>query len=133
MGVGDVSCPYIGPGPPYSTGKHRYVFLLYDQGESKVDTHAAQEAFENRGGCKAHKFAVEQGFTGPLAVSAFESEWEEFVDGVHAAIGFVPPPECVSPRPPRGCSDAGRLLTPASSRLRVLQVPVPRPEGCHRR
>lgn len=93
MGVGDVSCPYVGPGPPYSTGKHRYVFLLYDQGESKVDTHAAQDAFENRGGCKAHKFAVSQGFTGPLAVSAFEAEWEEFVDGVHAAIGFNPPPE----------------------------------------
>ncbi len=28
---GDTLLPYMGPGPPPKTGKHRYVFLLYEQ------------------------------------------------------------------------------------------------------
>ena len=97
VAAGDVTLPYIGPGPPYNSGKHRYCFLLYDQGESKVDGSIAAAKFGGRGGCHIHPFAAEQGFTGPLAVGFFESEWEEFVDSVHEGIGFLPPPKYQSP------------------------------------
>mmetsp|Transcript_112924 Transcript_112924/g.243264 ORF Transcript_112924/g.243264 Transcript_112924/m.243264 type:complete len:172 (+) Transcript_112924:2-517(+) len=94
---GDVAVAYLGPGPPCNSGPHRYVFNIYEQ-EGKVETEPAVKALGDRGGKKTHAFMVDAGLKGPVAAGAYESEWEEFVDGVHTAIGFLPPPQYRSPK-----------------------------------
>ena len=89
--------PYCGPGPPYASGMHRYVFLLYEQPQEATPADLAV-AFEGRGGKKAHVAASAAGL-GPLcAWDWFECEWAPCVDAVHTSLGFLPPPEFQSPK-----------------------------------
>ena len=91
--------PYIGPGPPHSSGLHRYVFLLYEQ-PSSADVSSLAATFAGRGGKRAHlsATAAEVGL-GPVAAIAWcQAQWDTSVDATHESMGFVPPPCFQSPR-----------------------------------
>jgi len=91
--------PYVGPGPPHSSGLHRYVFLLYEQ-PAGADPSSLATTFAGRGGKRAHLAATAAGVgLGPVAAIAwYQAQWDESVDATHEAIGFVPPEEFQSPK-----------------------------------
>ena len=87
---------YLGVGAPYKSGKHRYVFLLFTQPEgSRPESLSA--AFEGRGGKKVCVAAKEAGLGPVVAATWFESQWDESIDAVHEAMGWMPPPQFRSP------------------------------------
>jgi phosphatidylethanolamine-binding protein len=87
---------YIGPAPPYRSGLHRYVFLLYEQPAGSTPE-TLVEAFEGRGGKRAHLAATAAGL-GPVAsINWYQAQWDESVDALHDAIGFMPPADFQSP------------------------------------
>ncbi|KAF8919722.1 hypothetical protein BGZ52_012263, partial [Haplosporangium bisporale] len=53
---GTTLMPYMSPGPPNGTGKHRYVFLLYEQ-PSDVNPSKTQNKLKQRQNFKARDFA----------------------------------------------------------------------------
>ena len=88
---------YLGPGPPCNSGLHRYVFLLFEQPDG-ADVKSLAAAFEGRGGKKAFASAKTAGLGPLVAVDFYEAEWDESVDAVHEAIGFLPPEKYRSPK-----------------------------------
>jgi hypothetical protein len=88
---------YVGPGPPYNSGLHRYVFILYEQG-SGADVDSLAETFAGRGGKRSHLAALAAGLGPVVGVGWIQAQWDESVDVLHEAIGFLPPPEYRSPR-----------------------------------
>jgi len=111
VGNGITLAAYNPAAPPHNAGLHRYVFLLYKQtgpsthGNTEVPVRldmsvlkAARKYFKPRGGLSANKWASEANI-GPLkAVDCFQGEWDESVDAVHEAIGFMPPDPYKSPK-----------------------------------
>lgn len=97
---GETVAPYVGPGPPYNSGLHSYLFLVYKQA-SKFDAENVSEAtnyFSNRGGLKAHEFFGEKkGLGVPVGARSFQAAWDESIDELHKKIGFLPPEEYRSP------------------------------------
>ena len=55
-GAGDQVVSYTPPGPPYNSGLHRYVFLVYSQGEEIDASNMAAESFPG-GATGGYKFA----------------------------------------------------------------------------
>ena len=99
MAAGAEANVYLGPGPPFASGKHRYVVLVYEQKDGASDDALLEDAkttFGGRGGTKAHAWAEGKGMS-LVALGAWESEWDATVDAVHVAIGFMPPPQYQSP------------------------------------
>ena len=95
---GTTHMEYIGPGPPYNSGMHRYLFLVFERPSSATPA-SFGDAFAGRGGKKAIEAAKAAGYAGTLkAASWFETTWDESVDAVHASIGFMPPEEYRSPK-----------------------------------
>lgn len=88
---------YLGVGAPCNSGLHRYVFLLFDQPSSSTPASLAA-AFEGRGGKKVCVAAKEVGLGPVVAATWFESKWDESIDAVHEAMGWLPPAEFRSPK-----------------------------------
>jgi len=94
---GNLVVPYVGCGPPCNSDLHRYIFLVYAQpGADPAD--ALNTALGDRGGKKAALAAADAGLGDPIAYGAFVSQWDESVDALHEAIGFLPPPQYRSPK-----------------------------------
>jgi len=92
----NVALQYAGPGPPYNSGLHRYVWLVYAQ-TVEVDCDDLSKYLEGRGGKKVDEWCREKGMT-LTAANFYEAEWDESVDDNHKNIlGFLPPPEYRSP------------------------------------
>lgn len=97
--AGEEAVAYLGPGPPFGSGKHRYVFLLLEQKNGAKDDAlkgSAAAMAEGRGGKKLFEWASGHGMV-LRAVGAWEAEWDASVDAVHKGMGFAPPPELQSP------------------------------------
>ena len=95
---GTDNLPYVGPGPPYNSGDHRYIFLLFEQPAEGYNLESLVAAFEGRGGKKAAVAAKAAGLGDIVAISVFISSWDESVDALHESLGFLPPPEFRSPK-----------------------------------
>lgn len=70
---GDIITPYAGPSPPMGSGPHRYVFLVYSQGSSRIserDVHVP----EGRGKFNLCRFVASLGFGDVFASNYFLSE-----------------------------------------------------------
>jgi phosphatidylethanolamine-binding protein (PEBP) family uncharacterized protein len=100
VGAGETVASYIGPGPPFNSGLHSYVFLLYKQ-ESKFDEATVAEAttyYKSRGGLKSHEYFGEgKGLGKPIGCRSFQAEWDDSIDELHEKIGFLPPEPYRSP------------------------------------
>merc|ERR1719469_1093765 len=94
---GNACVPWLGFGPPCKSGLHRYIVLVYKQaGADPAESLTA--ALGERGGKKAALAAKEAGLGDPVAFGACEAQWDESVDALHEAIGFLPPPQYRSPK-----------------------------------
>jgi glucose-6-phosphate 1-epimerase len=93
---GETAAPYVGPGPPHGSGLHRYFFCAFKQSHLLIVEEAAAH-FQGRGGLKTEAWVDQQGLVGPVAINMFQSKWDESVDALHSAMGFVPPPMYRSP------------------------------------
>ena len=106
---GVVLAPYQGPAPPYESGLHRYVLLLYKQqgGRITVATHEAAKAKfgASRGGHSISGWAdnLEMKL---VAAEVFQAGWDETCDALHKSMGWTPPDEFLSPSQ-RGGGGAG--------------------------
>lgn len=80
--TGNVIKEYLGSGPIYGTGLHRYVFLLYQQkGVLEFDEPRTRKlSTAHRRHFKVRTFAEKYKLGEPLAGNFFEAQWEEFVD-----------------------------------------------------
>eukprot|EP00931_Biecheleriopsis_adriatica_P054677 TRINITY_DN321_c0_g1_i2.p1 TRINITY_DN321_c0_g1~~TRINITY_DN321_c0_g1_i2.p1 ORF type:complete len:276 (-),score=53.18 TRINITY_DN321_c0_g1_i2:404-1156(-) len=94
---GNVALPYVGPAPPYNSGLHRYIFLVYAQTGSDPAA-GLLAALSERGGKKAAKTALELDLGQPLVYGGFWAQWDESCDAAHEALGFVPPEKWRSPK-----------------------------------
>lgn len=104
LAAGDEALSYVGSGPPFNSGNHRYVYLVYEQ-PGRVDASVAGAKWAGRGAGQAHAFAQEQGLLGPVAMGFHLAQWEEFCDGVHESLGFMPPPHYRSPKQQAAASE----------------------------
>lgn len=94
---GNVVIPYVGPAPPYNTGLHRYIFLVYAQPASDPAA-GLLAALGERGGKRAAKTAIEFGLGYPLTFGGYLAKWDDSCDAAHEALGFVPPAKWRSPK-----------------------------------
>ncbi|XP_077507481.1 protein D1-like [Amblyomma americanum] len=70
---GQEASPYLGPGPPNGTGPHRYAFLVYCQGGTRLN--AAEVAPKDKKNFDVDKFALTMASTVPDAGNFFYSEF----------------------------------------------------------
>jgi phosphatidylethanolamine-binding protein len=96
---GEEVCSYMGAGPPYNTGPHRYLFLLYQQGRilTEKQVEKVKSYLGPRSGLHASEVAINLGMACPVGFDGFLSEWSPWVDDLHEQCDFVPPPEFQSP------------------------------------
>lgn len=95
---GAATVPYVGPGPPHNSGDHRYIFILFEQPAEGFSPESLTTAFEGRGGKRAVLAAQAAGLGQIVALNIFLAQWDESVDALHEAIGFLPPPKFRSPK-----------------------------------
>lgn len=88
--TGTTVMDYLGVGAPCNSGKHRYVFYLFEQPDGANPASLA-EAFAGRGGKKVCVAAKAAGLGAIVGVQFYESQWDESVDAVHTAMGWLPP------------------------------------------
>lgn len=99
MTEGDIILDYIGPGPPFNSGLHRYAFLIFEQDkpipQEVIDQE--REQLKQRGGLKVKEFTERLGLTDGLKdydeLYWFQAEWDASVDSLHEKLGFMPPPQ----------------------------------------
>ena len=89
---GDALIEYVGSGPPKGSGLHRYVWLVYEQSNGKIDIdQCGQKKLISGGGkgegrqsWKARKF-VSNNKLGPLVAGTYyNAEYDEFVPKLYA-------------------------------------------------
>lgn len=80
---GDVAAEYVGSGPPKGTGKHRYVFLVYEQPDAKrieVETKVDNKSLAGRLAFDLKKYVNEHGFGTPVAGNFYRAEYDNYTD-----------------------------------------------------
>lgn len=99
LSTADTLVDYVGCGPPWESGRHRYIFMIFEQNVefSANDVASERTALAGRGGFHPDEWFRSRGFSRVLNAHCFESEWDASVDALHAALGFIPPPEFQSP------------------------------------
>ena len=89
---GDIIIEYVGSGPPQSSGLHRYVWLIFEQSQGKIDTDkcgqkklkAKGSNGEGRRKWKAREF-VKNNKLGPLVAGTFyNAEYDDYVPKLYA-------------------------------------------------
>jgi len=94
---GNACVPWLGFAPPCKSGPHRYIVLVYKQAGADP-AESLKAALGDRGGKKAALAAKEAGLGDPIAFGGCEAQWDESVDALHEAMGFLPPPQYRSPK-----------------------------------
>jgi len=120
---GDVALEYAGPAPPYNSGLHRYVWLIYSQ-EELMDTEPLTKYLDGRGGKKVNGWAKDNGLT-LVAANVFESQWDEHCDAAHVALDFVPPPKYQSPKQVEALKAAAAAANAAAAEMQAFETPGP--------
>lgn len=92
----DMILEYIGAGPPYHSGYHRYIILLLKQNET-FSLNKLKKYIQNRGG-KNFENIMKNGFNCIVAISYFKSKWDKSVDELHKKANFIPPKKYMSPQ-----------------------------------
>jgi phosphatidylethanolamine-binding protein len=95
---GTTALDYLGVGAPCNSGLHRYVFLLFEQPDGCDPAASLTSAFAGRGGKKSCVAAAAAGLGPIVGATWYESQWDESIDAVHEAMGWLPPPEFRSPK-----------------------------------
>jgi len=120
---GDVALEYAGPAPPYNSGLHRYVWLIYSQ-EELMDTEPLTTYLDGRGGKKVNGWAKDNGLT-LVAANLFEAQWDEHCDTAHVALDFVPPPKYQSPKQVEALKAAADAEELQAEEMQAFETPGP--------
>jgi len=85
---GDVLSAYIGSGPPEGTGKHRYVFLVYEQpGKLTFDEkRLTNRSGDGRGKFSIRNFAKKYKLGQPIAGNFYQAEWDDYVPKLYEQL-----------------------------------------------
>ncbi|XP_030558708.1 protein D3 [Drosophila novamexicana] len=80
LGAGQTLAEYVGSGPPKGTGLHRYIFLLYRQGE-RIDEslHIDRRTRAGRLNFSTRQFAAKHGLGQPIAGNFYEAQYDDYV------------------------------------------------------
>lgn len=82
---------YVGVAAPHGTGRHRYVFLMFEHKHSiQLQAQLFMDAWA--GVNLAHVISQMQ-LGDPIAFAMFTSEWDDSVDLIHRSINWSPPPQ----------------------------------------
>lgn len=125
--------PYLSPDPAYASGLHRYVFALFKQKRefSAKEVEDSKAFFAPRSGIISYDWVKAQGSVlhgVPVGVEAFLSEWDQSIDEIHKAAGYMPPPQYRSPAQKRavivaeGGARPGNLFSPKSGGRNNVEV-----------
>jgi hypothetical protein len=85
---GDVLSEYVGSGPPEGTGKHRYVFLVYEQpGKLTFDEkRLTNRSGDGRGKFSIRDFAKKYKLGQPIAGNFYQAEWDDYVPKLYEQL-----------------------------------------------
>jgi len=89
---GDTIYEYIGEGPPQETGLHRYVYLLYQQRNGKIDVEESllsNRSQDNRAGHKTKTLASKYSLGNPVAVNFHQAKWDEYVPQLYKQLSEI--------------------------------------------
>jgi len=97
--AGETVAPYFGAAPPYNSGYHRYYIFLYEQPSplSPTEVNNLNDYFVRRGGFTLSRWAAKMGYSYPVGVEGFTSQWDSYVDILHNEMRFMPPMQYRSP------------------------------------
>lgn len=98
--AGELILAYNGSAPPYNSGVHRYIFLLFEQKNklTEAEITSSKEYFANRGGLSVSQWATQMQMGLPVGVNGFLAEWDEYCDYSHKELyPFSPPAKYHSP------------------------------------
>ncbi|XP_055917010.1 protein D3-like [Eupeodes corollae] len=82
---GEVLSAYISPCPPRTSGKHRYIFLVYKQSKKLTfdEPRLGNTRSNNRECFSVKKFAEKYQLGNPIAGNLFIAEWDEYVEKIY--------------------------------------------------
>jgi len=85
---GDVLSEYVGSGPPEGTGKHRYVWLVYEQpGKLTFDEkRLTNRSGDHRGKFSIRNFAKKYKLGQPIAGNFYQAEWDDYVPKLYEQL-----------------------------------------------
>lgn len=87
---GETLSEYVGSGPPPDTGLHRYVFLIYEQPDGKInfsEPRLTNRSGDNRGGFSIRKFAEKYKLGDPIAGNLYQAEYDDYVPILYKQLG----------------------------------------------
>lgn len=87
---GETLSEYVGSGPPPDTGLHRYVFLIYEQPEGKInfsEPRLTNRSGDNRAGFSIRKFAEKYKLGDPIAGNLYQAEYDDYVPILYKQLG----------------------------------------------
>lgn len=89
---GDNMAAYVGSGPPKGSGIHRYIFLVYKQGEKlKPEFNEPNNSVKNRIGFLFEDFLKKYKVDPvPVAGNFYRAEYDCSVLDLHKRLGFTP-------------------------------------------
>ncbi|KAF5283754.1 hypothetical protein FQR65_LT02648 [Abscondita terminalis] len=81
VNLGETLSEYIGSAPPYGTGLHRYVFLVYKQPMKMAfdEERLSNKSSRNRAQFRIKKFAEKYKFGNPVAGNYFKAKYDPYV------------------------------------------------------
>lgn len=87
---GETLSEYVGSGPPPDTGLHRYVFLIYEQPDGKInfsEPRLTNRSGDNRAGFSIRKFAEKYKLGDPIAGNLYQAEYDDYVPILYKQLG----------------------------------------------
>jgi len=87
---GDVLSEYVGSGPPPGTGLHRYVWLVYEQRNGKInpdEKRLTNRSGENRAMFSIEAFAKKYDLGAPVAINFYQAQYDDYVPILYKQLG----------------------------------------------
>lgn len=88
---GDVLAAYVGSGAPKDTGLHRYIYLLYEQPQGKLQSSMKipNNSRHGRVSFNTRNFVSEHKLHGPVAANFYQAQYDDYVPVLHAQLSQV--------------------------------------------
>jgi len=85
---GEVLSEYVGSGPPKDSGKHRYVFLIYEQPEKLTfdEKRLTNRSMDGRANFSIRNFAKKYKLGEAIAGNFYLAEWDDYVPKLYEQL-----------------------------------------------
>ncbi|XP_041370675.1 protein D2-like, partial [Gigantopelta aegis] len=90
IGQGENIAEYVGAGPPWGTGPHRYVFLVFKQNGKKkfAEQKLTRHSGRGRANRKVRKFIKKHKLDELVAGNYFQAKFDNYVPLLHKQLGI---------------------------------------------